>query len=288
MHRADPGRPRASGLVLQFSRVQPTRHSAALPRLTPAVKRLLLGNVAVFVLNLVALELVAGGLSPWLRASRAELVEWFRLEAGLGPLRLLSYQFLHDWQSPLHLLLNLVALYFFGTMVEERIGARRLLRLYLAAGAAGGLVHVATSPVPVIGASGACFGLLAYAACMQPQQVFLLLVWPVRLWALAAVLIGLGVWHMWSELVTGTSDGVAHGGHVGGALWGLVAFCLLRSRPAWLERVRRWQLRRQQRRAQTQREILDRLLDKVKRLGLPSLTAAERRFLQRASEELRR
>jgi membrane associated rhomboid family serine protease len=73
----------------------------------------------------------------------------------------LSAMFLHDgW---LHLLGNVLYLWFFGRLVEAALGGARFLALYLAAGCAAGLAQVIATPdwtVPAIGASGGVAGLL--------------------------------------------------------------------------------------------------------------------------------
>src|SRR5262245_20261258 len=61
---------------------------------------------------------------------------------GLGVLRVLSYQFTHSFRDPWHLLMNMLMLWFFGTMVEQRLGHRGTIRLYLMGGCVGALVHL--------------------------------------------------------------------------------------------------------------------------------------------------
>lgn len=83
---------------------------------------------------------------------------------------LLSSTMLHG--GVLHLALNLYALLLFGALVEESLGWRRHLALYLLAGLAGGILHVALDPrgdVPCVGASGCIAGVLAYSALAFPD-----------------------------------------------------------------------------------------------------------------------
>lgn len=275
-------------------------HSAPrlFPSLSPAVRLLLFANLAVFALN----ALLFGALSDpgdgnggfWFACSWSALWEGW----GLGLLRLLTYQFTHSFRDPLHLLMNMLVLWFFGAMVEPRLSARGTLRLYLAAGCAGAVLHLAiaalqgAADVPLVGASGACYGILLYAACQAPQATVILFVVPVRLWALAALLVGLGAYSTFVELVTGYAGGVSHGAHLGGALLGFGAyrfgwFTDLRPGPGLLADWRaRWQGRRRAsalREAAVREQQLDQILAKVKQHGLPALSAAERRFLEAAS-----
>ncbi|MBM4063481.1 MAG: rhomboid family intramembrane serine protease, partial [Planctomycetes bacterium] len=200
----------------------------ALPGLTPAIKLLVIANAAVFAANAVLLgrlsDPVAGG-SPWFACSWRGLSEGY----GLGLLRLLSYQFTHSFTDPMHLLLNMLVLWFFGTMAEQRLGYRGTLKLYLAGGLAGALLHLGIAAlqgaanVPLVGASGACYGCLLYAACVAPRSQVILFVVPVPLWGLAALLVGIGAYSTFVELATGFQGGVAHGAHLGGALVGFLA-----------------------------------------------------------------
>ena len=86
----------------------------ALPSLTPAVKRLLMLNGIVFLLNM----LVGGRLSAPDKGALLA-VSWDRMWEGygLGTLRLLTHQFTHSWANPSHLLMNMLVLYFFGSSV---------------------------------------------------------------------------------------------------------------------------------------------------------------------------
>jgi membrane associated rhomboid family serine protease len=255
------------------------------PRLTPAVKTLMLINVVVFLVNAV----LKGKLVLWCGVSWDLMWEGY----GLGLARLVTTQFVHSFHDPLHLLLNMLVFYFFGTFVEEAIGTRRLYRLYLLSGAAGGLLHsvlglLSGSEAPAVGASGAVYGIMVYAACMAPRMRVLFIIFPIELRWLVGVLVFIGVYMTYVQLVGGGSDGVAHGGHLGGALCGFFAYRLPRRRWAWVDRLRGWSDQRRVRASRHRQEVLDRLLDKVHREGLGSLTTAERRFLDRTSQQMRR
>ena len=276
------------------------------PELTPAIKRLLLVNVGVFVLN----ALLAGRLSEptgngegaWLAFSWAKALEGH----GLGAVRLLSYQFVHSFQDPFHLLWNSLTLYFFGTMAEGALGYRGTFRLYLAGGAVGALLYLAFAltlgyaDVPLVGASGACYSFLVYAACMAPRMRVIVILVPVPLGLLAGILVFVGAYEQYVEIVRGSRGGVANSAHLGGAAFGFLAY-----RRGWLRDYasysyrpglfvgmrQKWAASRaaraQQGEASTQQE-LDRILAKIRATGLPSLTGAERKTLERASERARK
>jgi membrane associated rhomboid family serine protease len=258
----------------------------AWPRMTPAVKALLIANGVVLLVNM----LLTGRLAPLLGLSWANLGEGY----GLGVVRLITYQFVHSFADPFHILFNMLMLYFFGTFVEEAIGKTRLLRLYLTAGVVGGVVQLLMAAATgdtrslTIGASGCLYGILVYAACLAPRMRVIFIIFPLELRWLVGGLVVLGVWFSYIELATGASSGVAHGGHLGGALWGWIAYRLPRRQWGWVRRLREWQQERDRRSARERELRVDELLDKVHRHGLSSLTSAERRFLDRASHQMRR
>src|SRR5687768_6628880 len=73
--------------------------------------------------------------------------------------QLITFQFLHDGPSPMHLIVNCITLFFFGRAVEETLGPKGFLKLFFIGGLLGGLLQVLVtliSPlrdVPVVGAS---------------------------------------------------------------------------------------------------------------------------------------
>ena len=77
------------------------------------------------------------------------------------PWRMLTTMFVHSQNSFLHILLNMVSLYLFGPIVERLLGRLRYLALYLLSGFGGSVAVLLIAPdTPVVGASGAIFGLL--------------------------------------------------------------------------------------------------------------------------------
>ncbi|MEZ5965770.1 MAG: rhomboid family intramembrane serine protease [Planctomycetota bacterium] len=230
------------------------------------------------------------GLLPrWFGVSGPNLAEGF----GLGLLRLVSYQFVHAFVPPTHFLFNMLCLYFFGTWVEAGVGKRRFLAIYLVGGVVGALVEVGirllflqSADVLVIGASGACYATLVYAACMSPRATVWLVAFPVQMQVLAWVLVALGAYELYANLLFG-AGGVAHGCHLGGALWGFLTYRYRLDPARVVDRMSQWRERRVEEDAVAQRETLDRLLDKVHREGLSALTPAERRFLDRKSRDMR-
>jgi membrane associated rhomboid family serine protease len=138
------------------------------------------------------------------------------------PWQLVSYGFLHGGFT--HLLFNMLALYMFGPDIERLFGTRFFTLYYFACVVTAAITHLAVTawmgaaPAPMVGASGAVFGLLLAFGRYFPQRRILLLFPPIPMPAWLFV-TGYGV----VELVlgvTGTASGVAHFAHLGGMLGG--------------------------------------------------------------------
>lgn len=136
-----------------------------------------------------------------------------------------------------HLIGNLYFLLVFGDNVEDALGHGAWLALFVAAGLAGGIAHVALDPrgdVPVIGASGAVSGLLAFYAFAFPRArigLYFRLRWRgawlrLRAWELFVLWCGLQGLMAWAQL-TGCSP-VSAVAHLGGAAVGVGAALLWR------------------------------------------------------------
>lgn len=89
---------------------------------------------------------------------------------GVLHLPLITSFFLHG--SWFHVIFNMLYLWIFGDNIEDRLGHIRFLLFYLLAGIAGNLGHIlfhATSPIPLVGASGAIAGILGGYIIAFPQ-----------------------------------------------------------------------------------------------------------------------
>ena len=135
------------------------------------------------------------------------------------PWRLVSYMFLHSLTNPFHFIFNMLWLWWMGRPVEQKLGPRSFLTIYFGAGLAGALIDIIVSaagnPVPVIGASGAVYGVMVAFAMLYPRTpIMLLLLPPIEARYVIAGFIALDV------LFLNNSDGVARYVHLGGALGG--------------------------------------------------------------------
>jgi len=136
------------------------------------------------------------------------------------PWTLVTYMFLHT--SLLHLLFNMLVLYFFGTALETRAGNRQLLAIFFTSGILSAIGYTflsgpifSISPGPMIGASGAIYGVFAALTMLEPDiRVYVYFI-PMKL-KHALVLFAL-----FDFLMAGSSDMIAHTAHLSGLFVGL-------------------------------------------------------------------
>ncbi len=245
------------------------------PRITPMVKRLLIINVAVYFLQILGADRV--------------LVEWFSLypvslSAALQLWRLVTYQFLHG--SVLHILFNMLGLFFLGPTLERHWGSKRFLIFYLSCGVAGGLFYlllVAIGFLPalyMVGASGAILGMLAACAILFPHFVVFIFLFPVPIRVAA---IAFTVIYFIAVITRGANAGgdAAH-------LAGMAAGAIYVFSQGWRAKLKlKIQSGRQQERITAERNLqleLDRILQKVHASGVHSLTPKEKKILRQATE----
>lgn len=136
----------------------------------------------------------------------------------------ITYMFMHGgfW----HILFNMYTLFVFGGVVERMIGEKKFLLFYILSGLGAAALHIAISRLfigvssPMVGASGAIYGLLIAYAMLFPDSHLTLLFPPVTLSAKWMVIIFAGI-----ELftgITGTAEGIAHFAHLGGMIVGFI------------------------------------------------------------------
>ena len=142
-----------------------------------------------------------------------------------------------------HLLLNMYVLNGFGDAIESILGAKRFFVFYMAAGIFSSFAHAAVSAfllgkpeLPAVGASGAIAAVLILFCLLYPKEKLLLFgIIPLpAIWG-ALAFVGLDVWGLISQAEGGGLP-IGHGAHLGGALFGLIAYFILRPR---LVRVQR-------------------------------------------------
>jgi membrane associated rhomboid family serine protease len=138
------------------------------------------------------------------------------------PWTVFTYMFTH--QEFLHILANMVTLYFYGSFLNRVTGVKTFLAIYFIGGLVGGVfVLLLSNPYSfTLGASGAIFALGGALAVLTPKlRVFIFPIpVPMPLWV--AILVGF--------LVLAVIPGVSWQGHLGGLLTGLAAGWYLRKR----------------------------------------------------------
>lgn len=189
------------------------------------VQVLLVLNIATFALLLANPERMIEIFALWPLGLEGG-TQFDGIAPRFEPWQLLSYSFLHG--GLFHLLLNMYALWLFGSRIEFAWGSRAFGIYYFVCVIGAGLVQlfvasqgVAAGEVyPTVGASGGVFGLLLAFGLTYPNERLMLIFPPVILKAKWFVLIYAAV-----ELyagVTGTLAGIAHFAHLGGMLFGLL------------------------------------------------------------------
>lgn len=244
----------------------------------PVVRYLLIANIALFVL-------------PSLAGYQRFLVQNFGMipaDVFLGGRiwQLGTYMFLHG--GAVHLFYNMFMLWMFGGRIEHEWGQRPFLTYYLVCGVGAAVtqwIAGPTSPVPVIGASGALYGILVAYGLMYPDEiVYFNLFIPIKVKYLVGILI------LSNVLFIDSADGVARIAHLGGALTGFLFLKQDWRLGAMGRKVRgaraRWQMQqnaRQQQRRDVEKQTVDEILDKINTQGFESLSERERRILDEAS-----
>jgi membrane associated rhomboid family serine protease len=179
-----------------------------LPSTPVATQALIAINVIVFLAETAAGAPLGGGGGGTI----------FNKGALLGPLvvhqheywRLLTAGFLHD--GLLHILVNMVSLYFVGSSLEPAVGRVNFLAIYFASLLAGSFGALLFQPqVPTLGASGAIFGIFGALIVLARYR-------GIPIWQ-----SGLGMVLLFNLIFSVSFKGISLGGHIGGLVGGLIA-----------------------------------------------------------------
>lgn len=190
-------------------------------RATDVVRHLLIINVLMYFGTRVLGENVVNTLAIYFPTS-----EHFQ------PYQIVTHMFMHG--NLMHLFFNMFAVYMFGSPVEAFWGARRFLFFYLFSGFGALGLHLLVQywemqsgslppqfvDVPMLGASGAVFGLLVAYGMLFPNSIIKMIFPPIAMKAKYFVILYAGL-----ELFFGLQSlmpGVAHFAHLGGALFGFL------------------------------------------------------------------
>lgn len=246
--------------------------------------------------------------------------EWLELDTQKviqGQLwRLLTHAFCHDRLMLLHIVFNMLLLYWFGSTLESMYGPREFLLFYLTAAVVAALAFVGLdlytgSSIPAIGASGAVMAVMMLYTMHYPRETICIFwFFPIEMrWIMAFYLI----WDLHPVLLALSGDqyftGVAHAAHLGGLVFGfLYAKSQWRLEPL-VDRIpffrgqglyrprQRPRLRVvtvpveesnvEQPNPDLESLRVDELLQKIFESGEASLTEEERNYLRQASERIK-
>lgn len=144
-----------------------------------------------------------------------------------------TYMFVHD--GPLHLVANMLMVWFAGKRVMELLGQRHFINIYFLSGLVGAAAELMVrayvkgdTQIPIVGASACAFGLVLSLAVMFPEEQITALIYfvlPVkaRLWTMAVVMVvvtaALGLFFLFFETDSRGAQ-MANFAHLGGAFMG--------------------------------------------------------------------
>jgi membrane associated rhomboid family serine protease len=263
------------------------------------VEKLIYINIAVFAVTLL-INVVEG-----LYANQQNfIVNWFSLDHSINslftkPWTIISYGFLHA--DFLHILMNLIVLYFIGNLFLEYFTQKQLLTFYLLGTFFGGVLYLFSqnyfplfegSNSVLVGASAGISAIFIGIATYIPNyQIKLRFIGFVKLWHLAAFWIGLDFIGL-----IGTNAG-GHFAHLGGALFGFLYVNqasnkeiklfdffsnLFKKKEKPLRTVYKSKSKKRTTTTQntdlTQKQV-DAILDKISKSGYDTLTKSEKEFL---------
>ncbi len=197
------------------------------PPLTRMVKTLVIITSAVFALTYVLGLLPSATLQNycWLLPVSVFSLRPYMVLHRFFVWEPFTYLFLHG--GFFHIFFNMFALWMFGSDLERTWGAKKFAQYYFLTGIGAGVLDVLLRPssaIPVIGCSGAIYGiLLAYGVLFPERPVYLWMIIPIKAkW----FVVFMGGMEFLAEL-SGSAPGISHLAHLGGML---IGFLYLRGR----------------------------------------------------------
>lgn len=279
----------------------------ALRRMTPALWLVTLSAGVFVILHLTAAVMRFTASETGMES----VVEWLTLPSGTAiwlsrPWTALTYMFVH--YDPLHIIVNALWIYMFAAMASDLVPSRGIFAIYIAGGLTGAAFYLAactagagTASSGLVGASAAALALMTFVIIRQPSRKVMLPVFgeaSLKIIGLIALIL----------LFFGADSTCSHAAHAGGIAAGVAAAVIavrmknrktapvFSSRPQQTPPQRRFtptdittHIRRTDTLAAGENAAgpsLDDLLDKIRRSGYGSLSAAERDALFKISTDL--
>ena len=242
--------------------------------MTPWVLRLLFANIGMYFV-----QLTLPGLASEMVLVPTEILN--------RPWTLVTYMFLHG--GIMHILFNMLGLFFFGPRVEGRLGPQRFIILYFLSGISGAVFSLIFARyAAVIGASAAVFGvMLAFAMFWPRERIYIWGVLPVEARWLVVITTALALY----SGLQGSTGGVADFAHLGGYAGAFIYLKYLEqakgakrfkstAQPKVAEALLgKWREVNTASVHEVNRDEVNRILDKINASGLASLTPQEKLFL---------
>jgi membrane associated rhomboid family serine protease len=179
---------------------------------TPIVKKIFWINVLTFFITLLTGDMIYHIFAQW-HFNTEKFHLW----------QLVTHQFLHG--GALHIIFNMLAFVSLAPSCEEYLGNRKFLPFYILSGIGAALLHMfmIDSNVPMVGASGAIFGILALFSIINSNEKLYLFLLPFGIKAKYFISILLII-----EVLLGffSTDMIGHFAHVGGAITGAFLFII--------------------------------------------------------------
>ncbi len=259
--------------------------------ITPWVLRLIIANTVVWLASLAV---------PAIR-------EWLAFIPALTlvrPWTIITYMFVHG--GFFHLFFNMLVLFFFGPPLESMWGGKEFMRFYIVSGLGGALFsYLFAFNAGVIGASAAIYGvMLAFAMNWPNMPIYIWGILPVKAKWLVAFLFAVSFLSIAGQTFGGGGrDHIAHFAHLGGFAAGFVYLKAQGQLTSRVKRLKKFVSRRRTdvvqgggsgparrpRRRDEDRALdeVDRVLDKISKSGLQSLSPEELRTLDEVSKRYR-
>lgn len=269
------------------------------------ISRLLIINIGIFILIMLLraiLFIFSGGQVPaffHILTNGLSLGNTWKLIL-FRPWTVITHMFLH--LTFFHILINMLYLFWFGRVLENLLGPRKILNIYIASGLTGALLFFIFSGllyegrVFALGASAAVMGIAVAAATMTPDHEFqLLFIGRVKLKYIVLFLVLLDF-----IMIPAMSNSGGHVAHLGGALMGYLYIRLLYKgidlgeinlkprikRPKFHVYINEEKkAERMQTGPQEVQDRIDAILDKIRHEGYENLTQEEKDFLYEASKK---
>ncbi|MDX2190632.1 MAG: rhomboid family intramembrane serine protease [Bacteroidota bacterium] len=232
------------------------------------------------------------------------------MEFAFKPWTIITYFFTHE--EFFHILFNMIFLYWFGQLITEFLGNKRLVNLYILGGIAGGILYlVMYNTIPyfsvkayntaLLGASGAVYAVVLGAATLLPDYTFyLIFIGPVRIKYIAAAYLILS----FAQMIGPNAGGNI--AHLGGGIMGMLYIWQLRRGNDWGKPIEKmssffndlfkprpkievsYKSTTKKKMVSNDDDIsqaeLDAILDKISKFGYEKLTKEEKQKLFKASQ----